>query len=327
MKVFTRYVSLIVVLLMIISTVGVASASAVSAGKPLDDLQDSAARNYITNFAQALSHDPVYSAWSSASPAWGYALYGSDFNTVVGHLYYMVVNGQNVGYVIINSAGNSVFEFSVGLPAFDRITSQIARGNIKRIYVYCMPAILSGNTYMDISMSGEILQSIDVENGIMPAYNPQIQGGNCIVGAISNLMWHWSNNGYSSLASGMTFQEVESEVDDLINDEGGYANANIPNTIKNYVKSKNTSYSAKVTNQWNPSFNNVKTEVTSRPCLLGFAAGSPFSKDVGHMTVCTGTRTVGSTNYVKLMDGWTDSITEKQWGSYNDFMSKVVMSK
>ncbi len=327
MKHLTRYMSIILVLLMIISTTGITSASAASTSTPFDDMQDQVARNYISSFAQVLSHDAEYSAWGSASPVWGYALYGADYNTVVGHLYYMVVNGRNEGYVIINSAGNSVLEFSVGVPAFDRISGEIARATMKRIYVNCMPAILSGNTYMDISMSGKILHSVDIENSIMPAYNPNVQGGNCIVGAISNLMWHYSINGYSSLASNMSFQDVEDEIDNLINDEGGYANANIPNTIKNYVKSKNTSYSAKVTNQWSPSFSNVKAEVASRPCLLGFAAGSPYSQTDGHMTVCIGTRSVGSTNYVKLMDGWSTSIAEKKWGSYNDFMSKVVMSK
>lgn len=50
------------------------------------------------------------------------------------------------------------------------------------------------------------------------------QGGNCIVGAISNLMWHWSINGYSNLANGMTFEGVEAEIDRLINSHGGYAN-------------------------------------------------------------------------------------------------------
>lgn len=327
MKIFTRCMSLIISLSLILATSGFAFASEVSANEEIIDEQNRIACDYITNFAQELSYDADYSAWSNSTPTWGYSLYGSDFETVVGHLYYMVLNGQNVGYVIINAAGNSVLEFSVGVPAFDCINSQIARANLKRIYVNCMPAILSGNTYMDISMSGDILQAVDIQNGIMPAYNPQIQGGNCIVGAISNLMWHWSINGYSSLANNMSFQDVESEIDDLINDAGGYANDNIPSTIKNYVKSKNSSYSVTVTNKWSPTFSNVKTEVASRPCLLGFAKGSPFSKEVGHMTVCTGTRTVGTTNYVKLMDGWSDTITEKQWGTYNDFMSKVVMSK
>ncbi len=139
-------------------------------------------------------------------------------------------------------------------------------------------------------------------------------------------MWHWSINGYSSLASGMTFVEVEEQVDGIITAEGGYANSNIPATIEKYVKAKST-YSVSVTNKPNPTFSNVKTEVASRPCLLGFAAGSPYSDTVGHMTVCVGTRTVSSTNYVSVMDGWETYVVEKAWGSYNDFMSKVVLSK
>lgn len=140
-------------------------------------------------------------------------------------------------------------------------------------------------------------------------------------------MWHWSINGYSNLANGMTFEGVEAEIDRLINSHGGYANDNIPATIKDYVKSKDNSYSVTVTNKWNPSFTNVKSEVGSRPCLLGFAAGSPYSDKEGHMTVCVGTREVNGVQYCKVMDGWSTSISEKKWGSYNDFMSKVKLSK
>lgn len=61
--------------------------------------------------------------------------------------------------------------------------------------------------------------------------------------------------------------------------------------------------------------------------MLGFAAGSPYSSTVGHMTVCVGTRTVNGVNYSKVMDGWSTSVVEKQWGTYNDFMSKVTLSK
>ena len=125
----------------------------------------------------------------------------------------------------------------------------------------------------------------------------------------------------------MTFEGVEAEIDRLINSHGGYANDNIPATIKDYVKSKDNSYSVTVTNKWNSSFTNVKSEVGSRPCLLGFAAGSPYSDKEGHMTVCVGTREVNGVQYCKVMDGWSTSISEKKWGSYNDFMSKVKLSK
>ena len=218
-------------------------------------------------------------------------------------------------------------EFSVGTPAYDNMSETLKTDEAKRVYVNAMPAVLNGTIYSELNMSGETLKSFDAFTGAELMYDPHEQGGNCIVGAISNLMWQWSINGYSNLANGMTFEGVEAEIDRLINSHGGYANDNIPATIKDYVKSKDNSYSVTVTNKWNPSFTNVKSEVGSRPCLLGFAAGSPYSDKEGHMTVCVGTREVNGVQYCKVMDGWSTSISEKKWGSYNDFMSKVKVAK
>lgn len=284
--------------------------------------------NYIAAFVEEISKEADYAIWTEATPVFGYELYGADLENVVGNLYYMKSDGNDVGYVIINKEGNAILEFSVAMPAYDNISENLNTGDVKRIYVNAMPAVLNGSTYSELIMSGETLKSFDIFSGATLMYNPQEQGGkNCIVGAISNLMWYWSENGYSSLANNMTFAEVEEEIDSLISSHGGYANKNIPDTIKDYVKGKNNSYSATVTNKWSPSFSNVKTEVGSRPCLLGFAAGSPYSDKDGHMTVCVGTRTINGVNYCKVMDGWSTEIVEKSWGTYNDFMSKVKLSK
>ena len=80
-------------------------------------------------------------------------------------------------------------------------------------------------------------------------------------------------------------------------------------------------------NKWSPSFSDVKSETNSRQCLLGFAAGSPYSKNVGHITVCVGIRSAKSGQFCKLMDVWSSQVVEKQWGNYNDFMSKVRIYK
>ena len=80
-------------------------------------------------------------------------------------------------------------------------------------------------------------------------------------------------------------------------------------------------------NKWSTSFSDVKSETNSRPCLLGFAAGSPYSKNVGHITVCVGIRSAKSGQFCKLMDGWSSQVVEKQWGNYNDFISKVRIYK
>jgi len=289
--------------------------------------QSNDALESATAFLQEIGEDDDYALWKDADLQYGYELLGADMETPVGDLYYVEANSQNAGYMIIDNTNFSILEFSVGAPAYDMYQQETRDASTVFLYINAMPAVYGNGIYSDIDQSGEIQHSFDVTNNTLLRYDPNLQGGNCIVGAISNLMWHWSNNGYSSLASGMTFQGVESEVDALIKAEGGYANNNIPNTIKNYVKGKNSSYSASVTNKWSPTFSNVKTETASRPCLLGFAAGSDYSDKVGHMTVCIGTRTASNVNYCKLMDGHNTSVVEKQWGSYNDFMSKVTLSK
>lgn len=269
-----------------------------------------------------VANDEEYSDWKDADLEFAYDLYSMDCEKILCKLFY-VERAEYKGYVIVDCSDNTVLEFSLGRPAFDLVnTSEIIE--VKYIYENAMPVLLGDGKYYNIYGNGDMIPISD----ITPCYYPNEQGNsNCIVAAISNLMWHYGKNGYSSLINGMTFDGVKNKVDNLINAEGGYQNKNIPNTIKKYVKNK-SSYSVSVTNKWNPTFNNVKTETNNRPCLLGFAAGKgSYSTSVGHMTVCVGTRTANKINYVKVMDGWSTSITEKKWGTYNDFISKVTMSK
>jgi len=275
-------------------------------------------KEYIANC------DENYSSWLDSDVVFGYDLYSMDGRSITGKLFY-VTNIECEGYIIVDCLDNTVVEFSMALPAYDLISVD---SNKQYTYIYenAIPMLSSEGNYYYISMDGQLTL---YQSDISLLYYPNTQSGNCIVGAISNLVWHYGKNGYSSLISGMTFSDVEDKVDTLITNEGGYANKNIPNTIKKYVSNKSSSYSVTVTNKWSPSFSDVSTETVSRPCLLGFAAdaNSPYSKTVGHMTVCVGTRTVNKINYVKVMDGWSTSVAEKKWGAYNDFISKVKMSK
>lgn len=144
---------------------------------------------------------------------------------------------------------------------------------------------------------------------------PHVQSGNCIVAAVGNLLWHWGGHGYGRLISGLRFVDLEAELDRLIRAEGGYANRNIPRVIKNYVKARNCRCFVTVRNRRHPDFAAVRKETAFRPCLLGFAAGSPYSRDVGHMTVCVGTRVAPDGRcYCEVMDGWKAAVTETEWG-------------
>lgn len=241
---------------------------------------------------------------------------------------YYVCNGDScVGYIIVDCSDNTVVEFSTApLSPYDNIDQETGADYLY-IYNNGIPIIYSDGFYFFVSMDGN-LSFYKSENA--GRYYPNLQSGNCIVGAISNLMWHYGKNGYAFLISGMTFNQVEAKVDSYMTALGGYTNANIPNTIGRYVQDKSSSYTPSVQNKWNPSFTDVSNEVSSRPCLLGFAASSdsPYGPKAGHMTVCVGTSTVSGIKYVSVMDGWKTEVTQRQWNTnYNDFMSKVTIFK
>lgn len=275
---------------------------------------------YATEFVSELvEEDDYYSEWEGAEIEYAYTLYADDLETVAGNLYYVKADGQTEGYLIVNDK-LKVAEFSKSKPAYDLADIPLDEYT-KYVYSNAMPAIAVDETLYRISMSGEIL---NLSSDISLFYEPNLQGDNCIVGAISNLLWDWGKDGFDELIDGMTFRQLDATIDSIMTEEGGYANANIPSTIKTYVN-QYTSYSATVTNKWNPSFSAVKNETLYRPCLLGFAPAEEGSYDEieGHMTVCVGTRTLGSEKYCTLMDGHSEELVEKQWGSYNDFMAKV----
>lgn len=59
------------------------------------------------------------------------------------------------------------------------------------------------------------------------------------------------------------------------------------------------------------------------PYMVGFAAGSSYSQTVGHMTMCFGYYYSGTTIYIVLADGHSDSSVMKIWSSYNDCTIKL----
>lgn len=57
--------------------------------------------------------------------------------------------------------------------------------------------------------------------------------------------------------------------------------------------------------------------------LVGFAAGSVYSKDVGHMTLCLGTYSRNGTNFVELLDGHRTEVVSRAWSKYNDYICDI----
>ena len=102
---------------------------------------------------------------------------------------------------------------------------------------------------------------------------------------------------------------------------GGYANVNIPRTIETFVIQHAVDATASNNYTWSPEFSTVTYEINrGRSCLLGFAAGSPYGHDVGHMTCCVGYIYNNGVDYTALADGWETYLVYRAWGIYNDFV-------
>ncbi len=267
------------------------------------------------------SFEKGFDEWNNANLELVSFVYNYDSNSIYGELYHLKNDSNYLGYIILSS-DNKILEFSKGNDPYSRFFKGDVESydTAKLLYSNGMPAILKDHNLIQLSINGRIVSNSELE--LMS--QPHQQSGNCIVGAISNLIWHNDINGFPNLvSSGMSFVELEDEIDNIINGHGGYSNNNIPITIIDYT-SIHSNYSVNPENNWYPNFSDVKNETDNGyACLLGFAPGSPYSDTVGHMTVCIDTIVTGTANYVKLLDGWKDYPVYKAWGSYNDFYCKV----
>lgn len=228
-----------------------------------------------------------------------------------------------VGYVIIDSNNDTVVEYSLGEAPYDRI---IKNACLDYTYIYAngWPECYVDGGLFSVEHDGS-LQFISGSMTTM-SYDPHWQTGNCITFAITQILWYHGQNGHPGLIAGLNFTQLRNKIDQIMIQDVApdhlYKNIYIPGTISNFVNTF-TSYSVSVTNLWSPSYVALSTEVANRPCLLGFSSSSPYYA-TGHMTVCISASTYNGQHYLGLMDGHSTSIVYKIWGSYNDFMSKVV---
>ena len=164
------------------------------------------------------------------------------------------------------------------------------------------------------------------ERGTIPGVSPQLQNsGNCVACALSNIMWYWRSHGFPLIHS--SFVKVMANISPLF--YGNYANNSVPSVATTYLQNRSSTYHCNSTVYWSPSKSRVTTEIDAGfPCMLGYAAGSPYSSTVGHMTMCYGYYYSGSTLFVQLADGHSSSMVTRQWNStYNDCVIKVRPNK
>ena len=160
---------------------------------------------------------------------------------------------------------------------------------------------------------------------------------NCIACAMAHALVYYKNNGYSdicSVTSQSSFNTLVDKMQDYLNAAGGYANNNIAAAFLKYcmyeLNLKGINYIVTADGTWNPQYSQVSGAIAAgKPVMVGFAAGSDYSKEYGHMTLCVGAATLApKESYLNLIDGHSGSIVTKLWNSsINDYINVISVSK
>ncbi len=234
-----------------------------------------------------------------------------------------------IGYTIWDSEQQRLLEISAGESAYD---DYIDCEDLELLYENGCYVIKNEEGKIFLNEFGEVYGEMTYDNfgistyGILPDVNPQLQGNsNCIVAAVANVMYYWSEHGYPTLKYNGTYAQTKNKIDSLFKSISGfddgraYQNNLVPQVVQQYGSTTGNNISGYV--NWSPTTNTVAYEIDYfGPCLVGFAAGSSYSETVGHMTMCCGYYFISSSQFMlALADGWSSSIVYKQWDSnYND---------
>ncbi len=243
-------------------------------------------------------------------------------------LYEFFDNDLYIGYLIWDDEENTLCEISKALVSFDIYLSSLDSLNTSQIeclYDNGNYAVTDGEKIYYLNEGGEVYNERSIEYGVsvaslLPNVNPQLQNSsNCIVTAAANVLFYYSENGYSFLGRN-SFEIMKAELAGLF--EYNYTNNRVPLVLHKYVKNCTSAYQIDSTVYWNPDISIVSVAISNgNPCMVGFAAGSGYYSDtVGHMTMCCGYQYVGGgTHLVAVADGWSSSVVYKTWSTtYND---------
>ncbi len=236
---------------------------------------------------------------------------------------------EYIGYTIWDSVNNALCEISKSYPSY--VVYMQNNPEIEdAAYVYSNGnySIVTEDTIVYLDEFGneyDMSESNTSTYGLLPNVNPQLQGSNnCIVAAVANLFYYWSQHGYSQLNYRNSYAGMKSQIDSLF--DGYYANNSIPSVASRYVRECGLSNTVTSNVYWDPSISRVTNEIDAgRPCLVGFAAGSSYSSTVGHMTMCCGYECYNGYQYIiAVVDGHNVDVVYKNWSyTYNDCVITV----
>ena len=236
---------------------------------------------------------------------------------------------EYIGYTIWDSVNNALCEISKAYPSY--VVYMQNNPEIEdATYVYSNGnySIVTEDTIVYLDEFGneyDMSESNTSTYGLLPNVDPQLQNNsNCIVTAVANVMFYWSENGYPRLNYVNSFGVMKSLITPLF--DGYYANNSVPSVVREYVSSCGISNTVISNVHWSSAISTVVEEIEDgRPCLVGFAAGSSYSATVGHMTMCCGFECYSGYQYIiAVVDGHKEEIVYKNWSyTYNDCVITV----
>lgn len=255
-----------------------------------------------------------------------------------------IFSGTDTGYVIYRLADKCVVESSrtTVIPYNFQLS-----GEVKFIYnYYSYGAKLDDGTviYRGDKIGDEYFDE-DIASSMARAILPSSEKGvylqegnrNCIACAMAHALVYYKNNGYSDICyvtSQSSFNKLVDKMEGYLNDAGGYANNNIAAAFLKYcmyeLNVKNINYLITAEGTWDPQYSQISTAISEgKPVMVGFAVGSDYSEEYGHMTLCVGAATLApEESYLRLIDGHTKSIVSKIWNpTFNDYISVLNISR
>ncbi|MBR4586863.1 MAG: hypothetical protein IKO30_00950 [Lachnospiraceae bacterium] len=220
---------------------------------------------------------------------------------------------------------------------YDEILGYVAADDNGKVISYSLEAEPDEFAISYLSVYSAEKPDVDVSNvgtrtstyNVLSGLNPQLQGNtNCIAAAAANVMWYYSHNGYPTLTGSYTWDYIKNFMSYCYVSAGGFANNNSASAFSTYVNYMDSSKNATVSVNWNPAFSLFTSEIDlGKPVMLGFAAGSPFSQTVGHMTMGCGYMYLNNNWYVYVVDGWSTGPNFYIWDSnINDCIITVHIS-
>ena len=158
---------------------------------------------------------------------------------VTSTLFLFYLDGEYIGYVIVDKETNNICEISENVPTYYLYMSNngISRDSIEIGYVNGTYFLTDKKSIVYLDEFGNAYEQNfipQMARTVITGVIPRLQGpSNCVAAATANLIYYWSNNGYSKLnPSG--WERMVSEVEVLFNKN--YANNSVPSVIKEYVK-------------------------------------------------------------------------------------------